>query len=174
MESGFRPRCKKGANMDIKMIKIEPPEGVNMICGQTHFIKTAEDLFEALMNASAGIKFGLAFCEASGPCLVRYEGNDGELTNLAKATAYKIGAGHFFIVFIKDAFPINVLDRVKACPEILNIFCATANPVEVLYVESEQGRGVVGVIDGYSVKGIEDDKAKKERHEFLRKIGYKL
>ncbi len=160
--------------MEIKMIKIEPPEGVNIICGQTHFIKTAEDLFEALVNASARIKFGLAFCEASGPCLVRYEGNDTELTNRAKDYAYKIGAGHFFIVFIKDAFPINVLDKIKACPEILTIFCATANPIEVLYVEDEQGRGVVGVIDGYTAKGIEDDKAKKERHQFLREIGYKL
>lgn len=160
--------------MDIKKILIEPPEGVNIICGQTHFIKTAEDLYEALINASATIKFGLAFCEASGPCLVRYEGNDAELTSLAKDYAYKIGAGHFFIVFIKDAFPINVLDRIKACPEILSIFCATANPVAILSVEDEQGRGVIGVIDGYASKGVEDDKAKKERHAFLRNIGYKL
>jgi hypothetical protein len=160
--------------MEIKKIIIQPPEGVNVICGQTHFIKTAEDVYEALVNASATIKFGLAFCEASGPCLVRYEGNDAELTRLAQESAYKISAGHFFIIFIKEAFPINVLDRIKACPEILSIFCATANPVEILYVEDEQGRGVVGVIDGYTSKGIEDSTAKKERHDFLRKIGYKL
>jgi len=160
--------------MEIKKIKIELPEGVNVICGQTHFIKTAEDLYEALINASANIKFGLAFCEASGPCLVRYEGNDASLTDLAKNYALKIGAGHFFIIFIKDAFPINVLDRIKVCPEILNIFCATANLVEILLVEDEQGRGVIGVIDGYTSKDIEDEKARKERYEFLRKIGYKL
>jgi len=160
--------------MEIKKIKIEPPEGVNVICGQTHFIKTAEDLYEALVSASATIKFGLAFCEASGPCLIRYEGNDPELTDLAKDYAFKIGAGHFFIILIKNAFPINVLGRIKSCPEILNIFCATANPIEILFVEDEQGRGMIGVIDGFRSKGVEDDKARKERYEFLRKIGYKL
>ena len=160
--------------MDIKKIRIELPEGTNVICRQTHFIKSAEDLYEALVNSCPGIKFGLAFCEASGPCLVRFEGNDTELVERAKSDARKIGSGHFFIIFIKNAFPINVLDRIKACPEILNIFCATANPLEVLVVESEQGRGVVGVIDGYAPKGIEDDKARRERYEFLRKIGYKL
>lgn len=160
--------------MEIKKLKIELPEGVNIICGQTHFIKTAEDLYEALANACPGIKFGLAFCEASGPCLVRYEGNEESLIKLAKDYALKIGAGHLFIIFIKNAFPINVLDKIKTCPEILNIFCATANPVEILYIEDEQGKGVIGVIDGYASKGIEDDKARKERYEFLRKIGYKL
>ena len=160
--------------MEIKKIKIEPLAGVNMICGYTHFIKTAEDLYEALVNAHSNIKFGLAFCEASEQCLVRYEGNDLELTNRAKEYAYKIGAGHFFIIFIKNAFPINVLDRIKDCPEVVRIFCATANPVEILMVEDEQGRGVIGVIDGFSSKGIEDEKAKKARYEFLRKIGYKL
>jgi adenosine/AMP kinase len=145
-----------------------------MICGQTHFIKTAEDLYEALVNASAQVKFGLAFCEASQECLVRYEGNDPELIDIAKEHALKIGAGHFFIIFIKNAFPINVLDKIKTCPEIVSIFCATANPVEILVVEDEQGRGVVGVIDGYAPKGIEDEHARKERYEFLRKIGYKL
>ncbi|MEO0216427.1 MAG: adenosine-specific kinase [candidate division WOR-3 bacterium] len=160
--------------MEIKKIKIEPPEGTNVICGQTHFIKTVEDLYEALVNSVGNIKFGIGFCEASGPCLVRYEGNDPHLTELAKEYAFKIGAGHFFIIFIKNAFPLNVLDRIKACPEILNIFCATANPVEILYVEDEQGKGIIGVIDGFASKGIEDEHAKKERYEFLRRIGYKL
>lgn len=160
--------------MEIKKIKIEPAEGVNMICGYTHFIKSAEDLYEALTNAHSAIKFGVAFCEASQECLVRYEGNDPELTDLAKDYAYKVGAGHFFIIFIKNAFPINVLDRIKACPEVVRILCATANPVEILFVEDEQGKGVIGVIDGFRSKGIEDEKARTTRYEFLRKIGYKL
>lgn len=160
--------------MEIKKIKIEPPEGINVICGQTHFIKTVEDLYEALINAVPNIKFGIGFCEASGPCLVRYEGNDPELIELAKKFAYEISAGHFFIIFIKNAYPINLLDKIKQCPEILNILCATANPVEILYVEDEQGRGIVGVIDGFKSKGIENEKARKERYDFLRKIGYKL
>uniref|UniRef100_A0A7C6AFS9 Adenosine monophosphate-protein transferase n=1 Tax=candidate division WOR-3 bacterium TaxID=2052148 RepID=A0A7C6AFS9_UNCW3 len=160
--------------MEIKKIKIEPPEGTNVICGQTHFIKTAEDLYEALVNSVPGIKFGIGFCEASGPCLVRYEGNEPGLIELARDYAYKIGAGHFFIIFIKNAFPINVLDKIKNCHEVLNIFCATANPVEILCVEDEQGKGIIGVIDGYGSKGIEDDKAREERYKFLRKIGYKL
>lgn len=160
--------------MEIKKIKIDVPDGMNVICGQTHFIKTAEDLYEALINASAQIKFGLAFCEASGPCLVRREGNDPELVALAQAKALETGAGHFFIIFIRDAYPINVLNAIKSCPEIVNIFCATANPVELLIAEDEQGRGVIGVIDGEAPKGIEDENARKERHAFLRKIGYKL
>ncbi|UCF71302.1 MAG: adenosine-specific kinase [candidate division WOR-3 bacterium] len=160
--------------MEIKKVKIEMPDGINLICGQTHFIKTAEDLYEVLVNSSAHIKFGIAFCEASGPRLVRSEGNDIELTQLARKNALEVGAGHFFIIFIKDAFPINVLGAVKSCPEVVNIFCATANPVQVLLVEDEQGKGVVGVIDGSAPKGIEDERARKERHDFLRKIGYKL
>ena len=160
--------------MEIKPIPIELPEGSNVIIGQTHFIKTAEDLYEALVNSSPGIKFGLAFCEASGPCLVRYEGNDPDLVKRAQQDALKIGCGHSFIIYIRNAFPINVLDRIKACPEVLTIFCATANPIKVLVVEEESGRGLVGVIDGSLPKGIEDEKARKERYEFLRKIGYKL
>ncbi|HEX7320430.1 MAG TPA: adenosine-specific kinase [bacterium] len=160
--------------MDIKKIKIDTPPGANVICGQSHFIKTAEDLFEALVNSVPTIAFGLAFNEASGPCLVRYEGNDDELTALASKYARAIGAGHFFIIFIKNAFPINVLDRIKACPEVLAVFCATANPVEVLLVDDEMGKGVVGVIDGSAVVGIEDNAARKERYGFLRKIKYKL
>lgn len=160
--------------MEIKKIKIIPPQGINVICGQTHFIKTVEDLYEALVNSVPEIKFGIGFCEASGPCLVRYEGNEPELVNLAKEYAYKISAGHFFIIFLKNAYPLNVLDKIKNCPEIINIFCATANPIELLYVEDEQGKGIIGVIDGFASKGIEDEKARKERYEFLRKIGYKL
>jgi len=160
--------------MEIKVIKIDTPEGVNVICGHTHFIKTAEDLYEALVNSSAQIKFGIAFCEASGACLVRFEGNDPPLTELAKNYAQKVGAGHFFIIFMKNAFPINVLAAIKSCPEVVSIYCATANPVELLVVEGTQGRGVVGVIDGFAPKGIEDATARKERHEFLRKVGYKL
>ena len=160
--------------MEIKKVKIQVPEGVNLICGHTHFIKTAEDLYETMVNASAQIKFGVAFCEASSECLVRYEGNDPELTDMAKTQAMTVGAGHFFIIFIKNAYPINVLGAIKSCPEIVNIHCATANPVEILLVEDEQGRGVLGVIDGFAPKGIEDESARKERYEFLRKIGYKL
>lgn len=160
--------------MEIKKLKIEPPEDINMICGHAHFIKTAEDLYESLVNAHSNIKFGIAFCEASQECLVRFEGNDRELIEAAKKYAYDLGAGHFFIVFMKNAFPINVLDRIKACPEVVNIYCATANPVEILFLETEQGRGVLGVVDGFASKGIEDEKARKERYEFLRKIGYKL
>jgi adenosine/AMP kinase len=160
--------------MDIKKVKIEPVEGVNVICGHTHFIKTTEDLYEALVNAHSAIKFGLAFCEASQECLVRYEGNDDNLTNKAREYAYKIGAGHFFIIFIRNAFPINVLDRIKACPEVVSIYCATANPVEILLAEDDQGKGVIGVIDGYASKGIEDNAARAKRYEFLRTIGYKL
>jgi adenosine/AMP kinase len=160
--------------MKIKKVKIELAEGVNLICGQTHFIKTTEDLYEALVNSSAQVKFGLAFCEASADCLVRYEGNDPDLTDQAKTWALKVGAGHFFIILIKNAYPINVLGAIKACPEVVNIFCATANPVQLLLVEDAQGRGVVGVIDGFAPQGIEDENARKERYAFLRKIGYKL
>jgi len=160
--------------MEIKKIKIEPVDGVNMICGHSHFIKTAEDLFEAVVNAHSSVKFGIAFCEASQECMVRYEGNDPELISLAREQALRVGAGHFFIIFIKNAFPINILDRIKNCPEVVRIFCATANPVEILLVEDEQGKGVIGVIDGFASKGIEDDAARKKRHDFLRQIGYKL
>ena len=160
--------------MDINKVTIEPIEGVNVICGQSHFIKSAEDLYEALVNAHSQIRFGIAFCEASQECLVRYEGNDPDLMDRAKEYAHKIGAGHFFIIFLKNAFPINVLDRIKSCPEVVRIFCATANPVEILIVEDEQGKGVIGVIDGLATKGIEDENARKKRYDLLRKIGYKL
>ena len=154
--------------------KIQVPEETNLILGQSHFIKTVEDLYEVLINSAPNIKFGLAFCEASGPCLVRHEGNDQTLRELAKKTAFEIGAGHIFVIFIKDAYPINVIKGIKDCVEVCNIFCATANPVEVLIAETQQGRAIIGVVDGFSPKGIEEDQDIKERKQFLRKIGYKL
>lgn len=160
--------------METKTYKVEVPEDSNVILGQTHFIKTAEDLYEALVGSVPQIKFGLAFCEASGPCLVRSEGNSDDLKKLAEKSAYQIGAGHFFIIYIKGAFPINVLKAIKDCPEVCSVFCATANPVEVITCETKQGRGVLGVIDGFSSKGIETEKDVEKRKEFLRKIGYKL
>src|SRR3989337_4389019 len=147
--------------MEIKTVVMEIPEGANIIIGQTHCIKTAEDLYEVMVNSVPGIKFGLAFCEASGPCLVRSEGNDEELKKLAETSAFEIGAGHTFIIYIKNAFPINILNAVKSCPEVCSIFCATANPVEVIIAETEQGRGILGVIDGFKPKGIEMEEDKK-------------
>ncbi len=160
--------------MELKTVKMEFPEEANIIIGQTHFIKTAEDLYEVMISAVPGIKFGLAFNEASGPCLVRAEGNDSELKALAIKNVKAIGAGHVFIIVLKDAFPINVLNAIKNCPEICSIFCATANEVEVVIAQTDLGRGVLGVIDGYSPKGVETDKDVRERKEFLRMIGYKL
>jgi len=159
--------------MDIKTVAIRKPEDINFILGQTHFIKTVEDLYEILVAAVPGIKFGLAFCEASGACLIRSEGTDEEMKALAVDNAKTIGAGHSFIIFLKEAFPINVLNAVKNCPEVCGIFCATANPCQVIVVESEQGRGIMGVIDGFAPKGVEDDEGIKWRKELLRKIGYK-
>ena len=157
----------------LESVKIEIPENVNIILGQSHFIKTVEDLYEALIEGSAGIKFGLAFCEASGPCLVRHSGNDQELEKIAAEIAFKLGAGHTFIIYLKNAFPINVLKRVQAVSEIVSIFCATANPVEVIVTESNQGRGILGIIDGFSPKGIEKEEDITKRKKFLRNIGYK-
>ncbi|NCO23703.1 MAG: adenosine monophosphate-protein transferase [Candidatus Infernicultor aquiphilus] len=160
--------------MELKIIKMEFPEDANIIIGQTHFIKTTEDLYEVMFNAVPGIKFGLAFNEASGPCLIRAEGNDQELKSLAIKNVKVIGAGHIFVIILKDAFPINILNSIKNCPEICTIFCATANQVEVIIAQTDLGRGVLGVIDGYPPKGVETDKDVQERKEFLRKIGYKL
>lgn len=160
--------------MEIKTVKIQKPDGLNLILGQSHFIKTVEDIHEALVNTVPGIKFGLAFCESSGPCLVRYGGTDSELTELAKDNAFGLSAGHSFIIFLRNSYPINVLNAIKHVPEVCRIFCATANPVEVIIAESEQGRGILGVIDGLKSKGIETEKDIQERKEFLRKIGYKL
>lgn len=160
--------------MEIKTVKIQKPDDINMILGQAHFIKTVEDIHEALVNSVPGIEFGVAFCESSGPCLVRYSGTDSELIELAKRNAFEISAGHVFIIFLRNAYPLNVMNAVKSVPEVCRIFCATANSVEVIIAESEQGRGVMGVIDGLRSKGIETEKDIEERKSFLRKIGYKL
>ena len=160
--------------MEIKTVALEIPEGANIIIGQTHFIKTAEDLYEVMVNAVPGIKFGVAFCEASGPCLVRAEGNDSALKEIAIRNAANIAAGHTFVILIKEAFPVNVLNSIKACLEVCSVFCATANPVQVIVAETEQGRGIMGVIDGYRPKGVETEKDIQHRKQFLRKIGYKL
>ena len=159
---------------EFKIVKVEPPKDCNVVVGMAHFIKTAEDLYEALVNAVPNIKFGLGFCESSGPCLVRHEGNDEELRRLAAEKAYEIACGHSFAIFLKNAYPINVLDKVKAVPEVCTIFAATANPLEIIIAETEQGRGIIGVVDGSRSKGIESDENVRERREFVRKIGYKL
>ena len=156
-----------------KSVKIEVPEGTNIIIGQSHFIKTVEDIYEAIVNTSSGIKFGLAFNEASGPCLVRKDGNDEELIKIAVETALKIGAGHCFVLFIRDGFPINILPSIREVREVLNIHCATANPVEVIVFETEQGRAIAGVVDGYSPKAVETDRDIEERKSLLRRFGYK-
>jgi len=160
--------------MELKSVKITVPEGCNVIIGKSHFIKTVEDVHECLVNCVPNIKFGIAFCEASGKCLIRHSGNDEELEKLAVEKALEIGAGHTFIIFIKNAYPINVLPRLKQVPEICSIECATANPVEVLVIETEQGRALVGIVDGFKPKGVEEEEEIRERKEFLRKIGYKL
>jgi len=160
--------------MELMTVKIDKPEDSNVILGQSHFIKTVEDLHEALVNSVPNIKFGLAFCEASGPCLVRASGNDDGLKQLAQENALALSAGHAFIILVSDAFPLNVLGAIKRTPEVCTIFCATANPVEVVVAETEQGRGILGVIDGYQSKGIETEDDVAQRKEFLRKIGYKL
>ena len=159
--------------MEFKTVSIDKPEDLNLILGQAHFIKTVEDLHEALVTAVPGIKFGLAFCESSGPCLVRASGTDPELVELAKKNAYVLSAGHVFIVFLRGTYPINVLNAVKAVQEVCSIYCASANPVEVILAETEQGRGVLGVVDGLRSKGIETDKDVISRKELLRRIGYK-
>lgn len=160
--------------MEIKVVKIEKPENINIILGQSHFIKTIEDIHEALITSIPGIQFGLAFCESSGPCLVRWSGTQENLSEMARETAMKLGAGHSFIIFLEDAFPINVLNDVKMVPEVCRIFCATANDVEVILAETEQGRAILGVVDGKRAKGIENENDINERKAFLRKIGYKF
>jgi adenosine/AMP kinase len=159
---------------DLKIVRIEKPETMNFILGQSHFIKTVEDVHEALVGAAPGIKFGVAFCEASGPCLVRWSGTDEQCIELAKKNAQAIGAGHSFIIFLGNAFPINVLKAVQNVPEVCRIYCASANPVEVLLVETVQGRGIIGVVDGNSPLGVESEKEIAERKDLLRKFGYKL
>ena len=160
--------------MELKTVKIEKPEEINMILGQSHFIKTVEDIHEAMVTSVPGAKFGLAFCESSGACLVRATGTDEELVELAKKNALAIAAGHSFILFMRDAYPINFLNAIKNVPEVCRIFCATANPVEVVIAETEQGRGILGVIDGLPPKGIEGEEDIAWRKKFLRTIGYKL
>ncbi|NLJ49986.1 MAG: hypothetical protein GX428_10465 [Candidatus Atribacteria bacterium] len=159
--------------MEIELVTIDNPNLYNFILGQTHFIKSVEDIYEAVVGASPSIKFGLAFCEASGPCLVRCEGNDVDLIDLAAKNALKLGCGHSFILFLKDGYPINILNAIKMVPEVCRIFCATANPCEVIIASSHQGHGVMGVIDGFPPKGIESEKDKLERQELLQKFGYK-
>lgn len=160
--------------LEFKSVKIKKPDDVNAILGQSHFIKTVEDLYEVLVNNVQGIKFGLAFVESSGACKVRSEGSDPELKKLAEDNALEIGAGHSFIIFLRNAYPINVLNALKAIPEVCNIYCASANPVEVIIAETDTGRGILGVIDGAKPKGIESSQDLAWRKEFLRKIGYKL
>jgi adenosine/AMP kinase len=161
--------------MELKIVPIEKPEAVNFVLGQTHFIKSVEDIHEAMVTHVPGIKFGLAFCEASGKCLIRWTGTDEEMVELAKQNASKIAAGHSFILFLGEGFfPINVLNALKMVPEVCRIFCATANPTQILVAETEQGRGILGVVDGFSPKGIEGDEDIAWRRDFLRMIGYKL
>ena len=160
--------------LEFKKVKIETPEGCNVILGMAHFIKTVEDLYEALVNAVPNIKFGIGFCESSGPCLVRHEGNDEGLGRLAEEKAFEIGCGHSFIVFMKNAYSINVLDKIKNVPEVCTIYAATANPIEVVIAETEQGRGITSVVDGLKSEGIEAEEDIKVRKAFLREIGYKL
>ena len=160
--------------MELKTVRIDKPADMNFILGQSHFIKTIEDLYEALVQAVPGIRFGVAFCEASGPCLVRVEGNDEALKELAAQNALAVGAGHFFIVFVKDPYPLNLLRSLPDVPEVVSLYAATANPIDVVVATTSRGRGVLGVIDGERAKGIETAADRKERMAFLRKIGYKL
>ena len=160
-------------SVELELVQVENPNELNMIFGQSHFIKTVEDIYEALIQSCPGIKFGLAFCEASGPCLIRNDGNDETLIELATKNAQKIGCGHSFIIFIKDAFPINVLHALRTVAEIVTLYAATANPLQVVVAKSEQGRGVMGVIDGFSPKGVESEQDKEERMQLLRRFGYK-
>jgi adenosine/AMP kinase len=160
--------------VELVSVRIQKPEDLNFILGQAHFIKTVEDLHEVLTGSSPHLRFGLAFCESSGPRLVRRSGNDEELVDLATRNALALGAGHTFIVFLREGFPVNVLNQVKQVPEVCHIYCATANPVEVLLAETEQGRGIVGVVDGGSPLGVETEDDVVARHGLLRRIGYKL
>lgn len=160
--------------METSIVRIDKPEEMNMILGQSHFIKTVEDLHEVMASSVPGIRFGIGFCEASGPCLVRSSGNDESLTELARKNAQALGTGHAFIILMENGFPINALNAIKQVPEVCGIYCATANPVEVVVVESALGRGIIGVIDGSASKGLETDSDVAERKDLLRKIGYKL
>ncbi|MDJ0621030.1 MAG: adenosine-specific kinase [Calothrix sp. MO_192.B10] len=160
--------------MELKSVAMEIPEESNIIIGQTHFIKTVEDLYEIMVSTSPQVKFGLAFCEASGACLIRVAGNEPNLEAIATKNAQNLGAGHSFVILLKQAYPINFLNAIKQCPEVCNIYCATANPVQVIVAETEQGRGILGVVDGFSPQGVEGEADVKARKELLRKFGYKL
>lgn len=160
--------------MQLKTVKLEIPEGCNIIFGQAHFIKTVEDLFEIMSGATPKSRFGIAFCEASESRLVRIEGNDENLKEMAKINALKVGAGHTFVILMKEVYPINVINAVKMCPEVCSLYCATANPTEVIIAETELGKGVLGIVDGLSPKGVEKEGDRKERKDLLRKISYKL
>ena len=159
--------------MEIKLVKIETPKECNLILGMAHFIKTVEDIYEAMVNSVPDIKFGLAFCESSGECLIRVEGTDDELKKAAAENMLKLGCGHSFLIFLRGAYPINVLNALKSVPEICTIYAATANPLQVIVAETEQGRGILGVIDGLKPKGIEDEKGVEWRRNILRRLGYK-
>ena len=160
--------------MEMKTVSIEMPPETNIVIGQSHFIKTVEDIYEIVVSSVPQAKFGIAFCEASGPCLIRAEGNDTELKNVAIRNAETIAAGHIFVLLLKNAFPINLLNALKQCPEICSLYCATANPVEVIVAETQQGRGILGVIDGFPPRGIESAEEVNNRKDLLRRIGYKL
>ncbi len=160
--------------MEFKSVKLNFAEGTNLILGQTHFIKTVEDLYEIMVGISSPVQFGIAFCEASGDCLIRRTGNNPQLIELATKNARELGAGHSFIILLQEAYPINFLNAIKQCPEVCNIYCATANPVEVIIAETDQGRGILGVVDGFSPKGVENEADTKARQNLLRQIGYKL
>jgi len=160
--------------LDLSVVEIEVPKDANVILGTAHFIKTVEDLYEALKSSVPDIRFGIGFCESSGPCLIRCEGNDDELRNLATNYASKLGCGHSFIIFVRNAFPINVMEKIKQVPEVCTIHAATANPLQVVVAETDQGRGILGVIDGLKSKGVETEADVKARRDFVRKIGYKL
>jgi adenosine/AMP kinase len=160
--------------MELKIVRISKPDDMNFILGQSHFIKTVEDLYEAIVQTVPGMKFGIGFCESSGSALVRYAGNDPKLIDLAQKNALELSCGHCFIIFLESGFPVNILNTIKNVPEVCRIFCATANPVEVIVAETDQGRGILGVIDGVKTKGIETDADIRVRKEFLRQIGYKL
>lgn len=160
--------------MDLSVIPVENPEDLNFILGQSHFIKTVEDLYEAIVQTNPSMKFGIAFCEASGPALIRWIGNEEKLVDLAVRNAQAVGAGHSFFIFLRDGFPINILNAIKQVPEVVHLFCATANPTQVIVAEQDGGRGILGVIDGSSPKGVEGEEDITKRKEFLRMIGYKL
>ncbi|MEM7590308.1 MAG: adenosine-specific kinase [Cyanobacteria bacterium P01_A01_bin.83] len=160
--------------MELKSVPVDIPEGGNIIIGQAHFIKTVEDLYEIMIGISSQVRFGIAFCEASGECLIRVAGNDSTFKEQAIANAQKLAAGHSFVILLRDAYPINFLNAIKQCPEVCHIYCATANPIKVIVAQSQQGRGIMGVIDGFSPKGVENERDIQARQNILRQIGYKL